>query len=55
LVHLAFARVQPHLIRTFKLATDPAFAVTVRDIVGLYGEWCTNTTTAPLPSRLTVL
>lgn len=29
-------RIQPHLVRTFKLSKDPLFAEKVRDVVGLY-------------------
>lgn len=29
-------RIKPHLVRTFKLSKDPAFAEKLRDVVGLY-------------------
>jgi hypothetical protein len=34
--HLGGAWPQPHRVRTFNLSTDPKFAATVQDVVGLY-------------------
>jgi hypothetical protein len=55
---LAMFGLEPHLVDTWKLSTDPLFIDKVRDIVGCTwrrtGRWCSRWTRSPRFKRWTV-